>query len=103
MSFKTILIIICSVALTIVCMQNMEPANIQILWMEFTVAKLWMLLTCAFFGFVIGILVARPKKRIIPQENSAEVPFEINRPVGDDELSNNSKKQLSDEDRDYLY
>jgi uncharacterized integral membrane protein len=102
MSFKTYLIIFLTVAITIIFMQNLDPVGFKILWMEFTVSKLVMLLVVTVFGFILGLIVARPRRKRSAESAVSSIPFEINQPENDDYLENKPKSSLSDEDRDYL-
>ena len=102
MSFKTYLIIFLTVAITIIFMQNLDPVGFKILWMEFTVSKLVMLLVVTVFGFILGLIVARPKKKRLSESAVSNIPFEISQPANAEYLENTPKNSLSDEDRDYL-
>lgn len=102
MTFKTYLIIFLSVAITVIFMQNLEPVVFNILWMEFTVSKLVMMLVVTVFGFILGLIVARPRRKKLADSAVSSIPFEINQPEDDDYLDKQTKNTLSDEDRDYL-
>lgn len=105
MNFKTILIITLSVLTTVILMQNREEVLFKILWKEVYVSKLVMMLGVTLFGFVIGVLVARPKKKTkITEypESGKNVPLEINNPEDEYYIKPETKKGLSDEDRDYI-
>ena len=59
------------------------------------------------FGFIIGVIVARPKKKIVTEYVSSEIakdiPLEINHNQEDqDYISMKKPNGLSDEDRDYI-
>ena len=102
MSFKTLTIIILSVLITVVFMQNTDEVLFTILWKEIYVSKLLMMLIVTVFGFILGLIIARPKKKVMQTtESSKEIPFEINNP-NHEYLNHNDKKGLSDEDRDYI-
>jgi uncharacterized integral membrane protein len=91
MRIKTMIIIIITVLLTVVIMQNTEDVNFNFLFSTFRVSKLVMLSAVAIVAFVIGILVGRPGKPKYLKGNDDEIEYE--------------KKQsntLSDEDRDYI-
>ena len=91
MRIKTMIIIIITVLLTVVIMQNTEEVNFNFLFSTFRISKLLMLTAVTVVAFVIGILVGRPGK-----------PKYLK---GNDEQNEYEKKQsntLSDEDRDYI-
>jgi NADH:ubiquinone oxidoreductase subunit 6 (subunit J) len=102
MSFKTIIIIVLAVLITVIFMQNTDQVMFTLLWKEIYVSKLIMMLIVTVFGFIIGVIVARPKRK------KKEVVIESNTPNQitntDDESYVSMKKQndLSDEDRDYI-
>ena len=102
MSLKTYVIIFLSVAITIIFMQNLEPVAFNVLWMEFTVAKLVMMLVVTVFGFILGVIVARPRKKKLVENEDGSIPFEINQPENDEFSNTLQKRGLSDEDRDYI-
>ncbi len=102
MSFKTYAIIFLSVAITIIFMQNLDPVPFKVLWMEFTVAKLIMMLIVTVFGFILGLIVARPRKKKLAETTENGIPFEISQPVDEPYLETKPKSNLSDEDREYL-
>jgi uncharacterized integral membrane protein len=91
MRIKTIVIILITILLTAVLMQNTGRVNFDFLWATFALSKLVMLAIVAAIGFVLGLLVARPKriKRL-----GDSVPEPIN------EKTNPST--LSDEDKEYI-
>jgi hypothetical protein len=101
MSFKTIIIIILSILITVVFMQNTDQVLFTILWKELYVSKLLIMLIVTVFGFIIGAIVARPQKN----KNTAnynDVPLEVTQSEDRDYIEMPTKKGLSDEDRDYL-
>ncbi|NNU34584.1 hypothetical protein HK413_11730 [Mucilaginibacter sp. S1162] len=63
MRITTIIIILITILLTIVLMQNTEPVRFTILFGTFYVSKLAALLSFAVVAFILGVLVGRPKKR----------------------------------------
>lgn len=91
MRIKTMIIIIITVLLTVVIMQNTDDVPFKFLFAKFYVSKLVLMLALAFIGLIIGVLISRPgKPKYIP---------------GQVEASDPNKKQpdtLSDEDRDYI-
>lgn len=91
MRIKTIVIILVTVLLTVVIMQNTERIWFKILFFTVPVSKMVMLLFAAIAGFVIGWLAGRPKRKIRLGETSQ--PTE-----GASQISNT----LSDEDQDYI-
>lgn len=91
MSGKTIFIIILTALLTIFLMVNTEPVDFDFLVTTVAVSKLLVIGICVLIGFIIGFIVGRPKKTVSSYDD------EIER-----DQSNSNKKELSDEDRDYI-
>ena len=91
MSAKTISIIILTALLTIFLMVNTEPVDFDFLVTTLQVSKLLVIGICIIIGFIIGFVVGRPRKTI----SSYDDEIERNQPVS-------NKKELSDEDRDYI-
>ncbi|WP_316800651.1 LapA family protein [Pedobacter frigidisoli] len=92
MSGKTIFIIILTVLLTVFLMVNTEPVDFDFLVGTVPVSKLLVIGICIVIGFIIGFVAGRPRKTISSY---------------DDEIERNqstpaNKKELSDEDRDYI-
>ncbi|MEH3115614.1 hypothetical protein [Pedobacter terrae] len=92
MSAKTISIIILTALLTAFLFLNSDevPFNF-IVANDVQVSKLLVIGVCIIIGFIIGFVVGRPKKTV----SSYDDEIERNQPVS-------SKKELSDEDRDYI-
>ncbi|ARS40538.1 hypothetical protein CA265_13055 [Sphingobacteriaceae bacterium GW460-11-11-14-LB5] len=91
MSAKTISIIILTALLTIFLMVNTEPVDFDFLVTTVPVSKLLVIGVCIIIGFIIGFVVGRPRKTV----SSYDDEIERNQPVS-------NKKELSDEDRDYI-
>lgn len=91
MRIKTMFIILVTVLLTVVIMQNTKEVPFNFLFATFYVSKLVMLLTVAIASFIVGVLVGRPgRPKYVP---------------GRDQEMNESKTKpdtLSQEDRDYI-
>ncbi len=103
MSFKTIVIIILSVLITVIFMQNTDQVVFTLLWKEIYVSKLIMMLIVTLFGFILGVIIARPKKKKLAETAVSSIPFEINdTTTNDDYLATNKKSTISDDDRDYI-
>jgi len=85
------LIIIITVLLTVVLMQNTEPVRFTILFGTFYVSKLAALLTFGVVAFILGVLVGRPKKA---RSIAGSHP--------DDNDDEDDTDTLSDEDREYI-
>jgi uncharacterized integral membrane protein len=91
MRIKTMVVIIITILLTVVIMQNTENVKFNFLFSTFIISKLVMLASVAVVAFIIGVLVGRPGKPKYVQGNNEEV--------------DRTKKQsgtLSDEDKDYI-
>ena len=87
MRIKTIIIILITVLLTAILMQNTGKVAFEFLWATFYLSKLIGLAIVAIIGFILGILVGRPKK--------------VKR-LGDDYDSTHKTDTLSNEDKDYI-
>jgi len=92
MSAKTISIIILTALLTAFLFLNSDevPFNF-IVANDVQVSKLIVIGVCIIVGFIIGFVVGRPRKTV----SSYDDEIERNQPVS-------NKKELSDEDRDYI-
>jgi len=91
MRIKTIVIIVITILLTIVLMQNTGRVNFDFLWATFWMSKLVMLFFVAAISFVLGVLVGRPKR--------------VKRLGGDYTDPNFDKGKsgtLSDDDKEYI-
>ncbi|PWS29919.1 lipopolysaccharide assembly protein LapA domain-containing protein [Pedobacter paludis] len=91
MSTKTIFIIILTALLTIFLMVNTEPVDFDFLVTTVAVSKLLVIGICIIIGFIIGFIVGRPRKTV----SSYDDEIEKNHPQV-------NKKELSDEDREYI-
>lgn len=91
MSIKTIAVVIVAVLLTIVLMQNTDEVYFKFLFSTFRVSKLMIMLVVAVTGFVLGLIVAWPKKQ----------KFDIGG-YHDALREKNNADTLSDEDREYI-
>jgi uncharacterized integral membrane protein len=91
MKLKTIVALIITVLLTVVIMQNTDQETYTVLFAYIKIPKLVMLTAFSVSGFILGVLVAWPKK---PDKYE-----EIHTEPG---TSPNKFKTLSDEDRDYI-
>jgi uncharacterized integral membrane protein len=91
MRIKTIIIVLITVILTAVLMQNTDNVNFNFLWATFRVSKLIVLALVALIAFILGVLVGRPKrvKRLGGDFN-------------DDNSDRGRTNTLSDEDKDYI-
>jgi uncharacterized integral membrane protein len=99
MRIKTIFIIVITILLTIIIMQNAEPVPFKVLFFETTTSKLLMMLVTAIAGFVIGYLVGRPKRTRFTKEFDHGYDEDEHR-EGTSRKDNHNT--LSDEDRDYI-
>lgn len=91
MRIKTMIIILITVLLTVVIMQNTERVTFDFLFFTFRVSKLLMLLIVALVAFIVGVLVGRPgKPKYIPGQ------------VEDADPNKKKPDTLSDEDREYI-
>lgn len=100
MRLKTIFIIIVTILLTIVIMQNAEPVPFKVLFFETTTSKLLMLAIVALIGFILGYLVGRPKKTRFTKE--FDHGYDEHTGDADDDGTERKPDTLSAEDRDYI-
>lgn len=91
MRIKTMVVILITVLLTVVLMQNTEEVRFTFLFSTFYLPKLVMLTAVSVVAFILGVLVGRPKKVKSISGNFA-----------DDDYNKNRTDTLSDEDRDYI-
>lgn len=91
MRIKTIIIILITILLTILLMQNTGRDHLDFLWGTFYMSKLILLAFVALIAFVLGWLVGRPK-RITRLGGEA----------GDNNTDKTSPGTLSDEDKEYI-
>ena len=91
MRIKTIIIILITILLTVILMQNAGKVYFNFLWATFPMSKLLVLLFVAAISFILGVLVGRPKKI---------------RKLGGDTTEDNYDKgtsnTLSEDDKDYI-
>lgn len=92
MSGKTIFIIIITVLVTVVLMNNMDEINFWFFGIT-RIPKLAVLGSMLAIGFVFGFLAGRPKRSLHQPSDPAPVAPE----EGDEYRS-----KLSDEDREYI-
>ena len=90
MSIKTIIIVVITVLLTIVLMQNTDPVKFTLLFTDIMISKLVVMAIVALVGFILGILVGRPKKK----------KYDIG--GYHDSIHKDDPDTLSDEDREYI-
>lgn len=74
-------------------MQNQDEVLFKVLWKEMYVSKLIMMLTLTFAGFLIGLIISRPKKNI----DNDTAPEDVN-----SGQTTENEPTLSDEDKDYI-
>ena len=91
MSGKTIFIIILTVLLTVFLMVNTEPVDFDFLVATVPVSKLLVIGICIVIGFIIGFVAGRPRKTVSSYDD------EIER-----KQTTTNKKELTDEDREYI-
>ncbi|NTE00668.1 LapA family protein [Agrobacterium tumefaciens] len=91
MSTKTIFIIVLTVLLTIFLTVNTDPVDFDFLVATVPVSKLLVIGICVIIGFIIGYIAGRPKKTVSSYDNEIERNQNIS-----------AKKELSDEDREYI-
>jgi len=85
MRIKTAVILLIIILFTIVLLQNRDYIFFEILWIRFFIPKLYTLLFAVAVGFVLGMLVSRPKRQTDHFNND-----------------HGNHNTLSDDDRDYI-
>jgi len=91
MRIKTIIIIVITILLTVVLMQNTEKDYLYFLWATFRMSKLLILSIVAVIAFVLGYLVGKPKRVKLLGGDPSDPDFDKENP-----------NTLSDEDKDYI-
>jgi len=98
MRVKTIFLLAVAIVLTVLIMQNNQPAKFNILFFYGAyVSKLSVLLFVTVVSFVAGIVIAQPKKYKIDTSH-----YEDDEDEEGDEPRRIKPNTLSDEDRDYI-
>lgn len=97
MTFKTIFIIVVSVLVTIVLMNNTDEVNFWFFG-NARIPKLAVLGVMFGLGLIIGFMAGRPRKRIQSDSLDTAEPLQDK----DHDYIRNDADQLSDEDRDYI-
>lgn len=92
MNFKTIFVIIITALITIFLMLNNQPVDFNLIFTTQTVSKLVVIGVCFVLGFVVGIMVARPKKKSL---NLGTQNPNFSEPV-------TPQKTISEEDENYI-
>jgi len=91
MRIKTIIIILVTVLLTVVLMENTDTVDFRFLGARFPMSKLTMMASVGLVAFILGYLVGRPSrvKRLGADFTKNDI----------DKINSDT---LSDEDRDYI-
>lgn len=91
MRIKTLFIIIATILLTIIIMQNNDDVTFNILFWHPVVSKLVVMVVMTLAGFILGAMIARPRSIKIDDSHPS-----MNNPTG------KAPDTLSDEDREYI-
>ncbi len=104
MGFKTLFVILISVLLTMLLMQNGGTVPIKVVFVSFTISKTWLMSVMFLLGFIAAWLVCKQATSVeTPKSGYQNIPLEINDSYDDQEyISMEPKKGLSDEDREYI-
>jgi len=94
MNAKTIFIIIISVLVTIILMNNTDEVNFW-LFGDTSVPKLAVLGVMFFTGAIVGYMLGRPRKKAVLDEEVTERKIH-------NESNEIDRHYLSDEDREYI-
>ncbi len=87
MNTKTILIILSTILITVFLISNNDAVEFDFLIVKIEISKLIVIGVCTLLGFILGIMVARPKKITSTYNPQIEIV---------------NKDALSEEDRDYI-
>ena len=98
MTFKTIFIIVVSVLVTIILMNNTDEVSFWIFG-DVRLSKLAVLGVMFGLGLIIGFMAGRPRRKIKPETFNTSEPLLHDK---DQAYIKNDPDQLSDEDRDYI-
>ena len=90
MRIRTIVVIVITMLLTIVLMQNTGQVRFTLLFADVYISKLVVLTGFSVVAFILGVLVGRPKRS------------KYNIGAYHDELHKDDSDTLSDEDREYI-
>jgi uncharacterized integral membrane protein len=93
MSFRTIVAIVITISLTVLIMQNTDEASFTVFSVNVKLPKVAVLTATSVGGFLLGILISRPRKQKVYDAPSYHND-EDGRPKRSD--------TLSDEDREYI-
>jgi putative membrane protein len=91
MSAKTISIVIITAIIIIFLMLNTEAVEFNFIFGKADVSKLVIVGVCTFIGFIVGYWSAKPRTTVTSYDNN-----------GPQDKPADHKKELSDEDRDYI-
>jgi uncharacterized integral membrane protein len=91
MRIKTIVIILITVLLTVILMQNTGSVPFKFLWATFWMSKLVVLAFVGLVAFILGWLVGRPKR-----------VKKLGGDLTDIDLEKGKTGTLSDEDKEYI-
>lgn len=97
MTFKTIFIIVVSVLVTIILMNNTDEINFWIFG-NARIPKLAVLGVMFLLGLILGFMAGRPRKSPALSSGNTSEPLQNNQLNEAD----TDHDQLSDEDRDYI-
>ena len=101
MSFKAIFILMISIAITVVFMQNTQNVAFNLLWKQMMVSKPILMSAFALIGFILGVMMSSSSKKQTPEQKN--IPLEITETDADEEYIGSKKQShLSQEDQDYL-
>ncbi|AMR32068.1 hypothetical protein A0256_11875 [Mucilaginibacter sp. PAMC 26640] len=95
MRIKTIIILIFTIVLTIIFMQNLEAVKFTFLFATIYISKVTVMLIVSAIAFIIGFLAGRPPRSKFSHTSYDEEP-------STDSTRNSKINTLSDDDRDYL-
>lgn len=95
MSFKTIFIVLISVLVTVILMNNTDEINFWIFG-NARIPKLTILGSMFGLGLIVGFLAGRPRKKAFI------APYQENDTPPKNQLDAREENSLSDEDRDYI-
>jgi len=96
MSAKTIFIVAFTAVITVFLMSNTDAVNFDFLFFEKPISKLLVVGICTLIGFILGFWAGRPRVTVSTYDKNGLQDHSEGRNM------NTGKKELDDEDRDYI-
>lgn len=101
MSFKAIIVLIISIAVTVVFMQNTDEVSFNLLWKQIMISKLLMMSIFGILGFILGMMIRGSNKKQVPEQKNISLEI-IETDDNAEYLDHKKQSLLSQKDQDYL-